>query len=314
MRRPTDVLVGGIVTAAALVATLAPVGGASFQFSAAQAPAFSESYLLTVAPPPAGPRPETFQALGEIGRVVVGQHEVRPEDTLSSIAATYGSTADYLRSTNHLESTKLAPGKTLLVHSGKGMLYQVRGARGRAESLRQIAARYNRKAVDIARANRLPGVALLDGSTLTEGRVLFLPGVRLRFTDYMVPVAWVPGKRMISSGFGVRRHPVLRKRKFHTGLDMPRPYGFPVKASREGTVIFAGWRGGYGKLVIIKHAGGLRTWYGHLSEITVAEGQRVTKAQLVGRVGATGLATGPHLHFEVRDKYGNSLNPKKFIF
>jgi murein DD-endopeptidase MepM/ murein hydrolase activator NlpD len=231
-----------------------------------------------------------------------------------SIAATYGSTADYLRSTNHLESTKLPPGKTLLVHSGKGMLYQVREKKGRSENLRQIAQRYNRSAVEIARANRLPGVALLGDFELANGSVLFLPGVRLRFTDYMVPVAWVPGKRMISSGFGVRRHPLLRTRRFHTGLDMPRPYGFPVKASREGTVIFCGWRGGYGKLVIIKHQGGLRTWYGHLSQIDVTEGQRVAKGHLVGRVGATGLATGPHLHFEVRDRFGNSLNPKKFIF
>ncbi|HMU95552.1 MAG TPA: M23 family metallopeptidase [Elusimicrobiota bacterium] len=314
MRRQTDVLVGGIFAAAALVVTLAPVGGASFQFSAGEAPAFPESYLLTLAPASAGPSPATFQALKDMGRVVVGQYEVRPQDTLASIAATYGSTADYLRSTNHLESTKLPPGKTLLVHSGKGMLYQVREKKGRSENLRQIAQRYNRSAVEIARANRLPGVALLGDFQLADGSVLFLPGVRLRFTDYMVPVAWVPGKRMISSGFGVRRHPLLRTRRFHTGLDMPRPYGFPVKASREGTVIFCGWRGGYGKLVIIKHQGGLRTWYGHLSQIDVTEGQRVAKGHLVGRVGATGLATGPHLHFEVRDRFGNSLNPKKFIF
>jgi hypothetical protein len=235
MRRQTDVLVGGIFAAAALVVTLAPVGGASFQFSAGEAPAFPESYLLTLAPASAGPSPATFQALKDMGRVVVGQYEVRPQDTLASIAATYGSTADYLRSTNHLESTKLPPGKTLLVHSGKGMLYQVREKKGRSENLRQIAQRYNRSAVEIARANRLPGVALLGDFELADGSVLFLPGVRLRFTDYMVPVAWVPGKRMISSGFGVRRHPLLRTRRFHTGLDMPRPYGFPVKASREGT-------------------------------------------------------------------------------
>jgi murein DD-endopeptidase MepM/ murein hydrolase activator NlpD len=314
MKRPTDVMVGGVLVAAALVVFLAPVGGASFQFSPSNPPFFSESYLLTVGQGGGGPSPETFQVLADLHRVVVGQYEVRPQDTLASIAKTYGSSADFLRSTNHLESPKLSPGKTLLVHSGQGMLYQVREREGRPESLKEIAKKYRKSAVDIAKANGLPGVALLSDEGLTDGNLLFLPGVRMRFTDYMIPVAWVKGKRMISSGFGVRRHPLFKTRRFHTGLDMPRPFGFPVKASREGTVIFAGWRGGYGKLVIIKHAGGLRTWYGHLSEIKVTSGQHVGKGQFVGRVGATGLATGPHLHFEVRDRYGNSLNPKKFLF
>lgn len=307
-------MVGGVLAAAALVVSLAPVGGASFQFSPTQSPSFSESYLLTVAQGGGGPTPDTFRFLSEMGRVAVGQHEVRSEETLASIAKTYGSSADFLRSTNHLESLKLSPGKTLLVHSGEGMLYQVRERSGRPESLRDIAKRHRLSPVALAKANNLPGVTLLSDEGLTDGNLLFLPKVRLRFTDYMVPVAWVQGKRMISSGFGLRRHPLFKTRRFHTGLDMPRPFGFPVKASREGTVIFAGWRGGYGKLVIIKHAGGLRTWYGHLSEIKVTGGQRVSKGHMVGRVGSSGLSTGPHLHFEVRDRYGNSLNPKKFLF
>ncbi len=317
MRRQTDVLAGGIVTAAALVVSLAPMGGASFQFGAGEAPGFSESHLLSVAPVGAVPAPETFQALHHIGRVVVGQYDVRAQDTLTSIAKTYGSTPDFLRSTNNLESVKLTPGKTILVHAGEGMLYRVRERKGRSESLQDIAKRFNRSPVVIARANRLPGLSLLPGEGLPEGRILFLPRVKLRFTDYLMPVAWVRGERLISSGFGVRRHPVYRTRRFHTGLDMPRPFGLPVKASRKGIVIFAGWRGGrdaYGKLVIVKHPDGLRTWYGHLSKISVVSGQRVEKGQMVGRVGATGIATGPHLHFEVRDRFGKSLNPKKYIF
>jgi murein DD-endopeptidase MepM/ murein hydrolase activator NlpD len=119
---------------------------------------------------------------------------------------------------------------------------------------------------------------------------------------------------MFSSGFGYRRHPVLKTRRFHQGLDMPRPAGSPVRAVREGVVIFAGWRGSYGRLVILKQSGGIRTWYGHLSAMTVEPGQRVAAGALIGRVGSSGLATGPHLHFEVRDRYGRALNPKKFLF
>jgi murein DD-endopeptidase MepM/ murein hydrolase activator NlpD len=195
-----------------------------------------------------------------------------------------------------------------------GMLHQVREVRGKPESLQAIARRYNKSPQKIASANRLPGVALLSDQWLQPGSVLFIPEARLRFTDYIFPVALAPGKRLISSGFGLRRHPIYRYKSFHKGIDMPRPYGFPVRASREGRVIFAGWRGGFGRLVIVKHSGGVCTWYGHLSSISVSSGDKVPKGRLLGRVGNSGISTGPHLHFEVRDRFGNSLNPKKFLF
>ena len=95
---------------------------------------------------------------------------------------------------------------------------------------------------------------------------------------------------------------------------MPQPYGAPVKAAREGRVVFAGWHGAYGRLVIIKHPNGWTTWYGHLSLIRVKSGDPVKKGMVIAQVGNTGLTTGPHLHFEVRDRYGNALNPRKFLF
>lgn len=313
MKRPADILLVVIFLAAVLVGTLAPGGGASFQFSPSVRPAFSESLLLGVGSS-GPPSPELFQNLGKLGRVVVGQYEVRPKDTLDSVSKLFGSAPDFVRSTNHLQSVNLVPGKTLLVHSGLGMLYQVREKKGRSESLPEIAKKYNLSPIQLARANHLPGVALLSDQWLEPGRVLFLPGVRLRFTDYLMPVAWTSGQRFISSGFGYRRHPILGVRRFHQGLDLPRPAGSPVRAACEGTVIFAGWRGGFGRLIIIKHSGGMKTWYGHLSTINVEPGQRVSKGTFIGRVGSSGLATGPHLHFEVRDRFGNALNPKKFLF
>ena len=100
-----------------------------------------------------------------------------------------------------------------------------------------------------------------------------------------------------------------RGNHFHPGVDFPAPTGTPVYAARSGRVTWAGWRpGGYGDLASIAHGAGLRTLYAHLSEILVARGARVTTGTLIGRVGATGLATGPHLHFELRLR-GAAIDP-----
>ncbi len=114
----------------------------------------------------------------------------------------------------------------------------------------------------------------------------------------------------ITSRFGRRFHPILRKWRMHHGVDYAAPRGTPVFSVGEGVVKFAGWRGGYGKLIIIRHPKGFETRYGHLSYIAVKPGQHVNQGQFIGRVGSTGLSTGPHLHFEVR-QHGKLLNPLK---
>lgn len=125
-----------------------------------------------------------------------------------------------------------------------------------------------------------------------------------------------PMKGTITSRYGYRRHPIHRKRLMHTGIDIARPYGYPVKASNSGTVIFSGWRGGYGKVVMINHGNingkNVVTLYGHLSSTTVGKGAKVRKGQTVGKVGSTGYATGPHLHFETREN-GKTVNPSKYL-
>ncbi len=121
-----------------------------------------------------------------------------------------------------------------------------------------------------------------------------------------------PSLGRISSPFGWRIHPILRRRRFHSGLDFAASQGSPIRAADSGTVIFSGWYGGYGKTVIINHGKGISTLYGHSSNLHVSEGQTVKRGQAIAAVGSTGLSTGPHLHFEVR-KNGTPVNPANYL-
>ncbi len=118
----------------------------------------------------------------------------------------------------------------------------------------------------------------------------------------------------ISSRFGMRRHPIFRIVRPHHGVDYVAPRGTPVSAIADGVVTMARWHGGYGKMVEIKHAGGMTSRYGHLSGYGpgIKVGRLVRQGATVGYVGATGLATGPHLHFEIRQQ-GKPVDPLKII-
>jgi murein DD-endopeptidase MepM/ murein hydrolase activator NlpD len=104
----------------------------------------------------------------------------------------------------------------------------------------------------------------------------------------------------LTSGFGLRADPFNGHLEQHQGIDLGAPEGTPILAAADGVVQSAGLRGGYGQAVVIRHAGGISTLYGHASALMVQPGQHVTKGQTIGLVGQTGKATGPHLHFEVR--------------
>ena len=114
---------------------------------------------------------------------------------------------------------------------------------------------------------------------------------------------------ILTSSYGARQHPVTGEDQEHTGVDLAAPAGTPVLAAAAGRVEFAGEKGGYGNLVIITHADGSQTYYGHLDEIAVKEGQLVSTGQKVATVGSTGVSTGPHLHFETRNAAGEPENP-----
>lgn len=122
----------------------------------------------------------------------------------------------------------------------------------------------------------------------------------------------VDGARM-SSGFGMRFHPILNFSRLHAGVDFAAGTGTPVLASAGGRVVRSGWGGGYGNVVMIDHGRGVMTRYAHLSKLLARPGQRVEQGEVVGRVGSTGLSTGPHLHYEVWLN-GRPVDPRQAKF
>lgn len=124
-----------------------------------------------------------------------------------------------------------------------------------------------------------------------------------RSAGLMSPVA---GR--ITSGFGVRYHPILHFARFHSGIDFGAAWGSPIVAAGDGQVIAAGWTGGYGRQVRVAHGSGIVTSYSHMSGIAASPGEMVRQGQVIGYVGSTGLSTGPHLHFEVRVN-GRAVDP-----
>ena len=124
----------------------------------------------------------------------------------------------------------------------------------------------------------------------------------------------VPTSSRIASYYGMRLHPIFKKWLMHTGVDISETYNKYIVAANSGTVIFAGWRDGYGNAVIIDHGGGVTTLYAHIisNGILVRLGSHVEAGQSIAKIGSTGNSTGPHLHFEVRVN-GEHQDPLKYI-
>ncbi len=125
------------------------------------------------------------------------------------------------------------------------------------------------------------------------------------------PSMW-PIEGRVASSFGEREDPINGEGAFHTGIDIDAPYGTPVRAAADGDVSDASMGAGYGREVVLNHGHDVLTVYGHLSAIAVVAGQHVNRGQVIGYVGQSGRATGPHLHYEVR-VHNVPVNPHKYL-
>ncbi|MBX7058440.1 MAG: M23 family metallopeptidase [Leptospirales bacterium] len=209
------------------------------------------------------------------------RYRLREGDNFYRVMARLSQDPDTLASLNDIVNPNaVGPGDELLIPNARGLFLS--GDR------KELARRYRLQEdqlVDVAQRYFLPG-RRYDPAELSY----------FRGDGFLPPLS---GARL-ASGFGMRLDPFSHRRTFHGGVDLAAPIGTPVLASREGRVLRAGEAAGYGLLVVLEHQFGYQSYYGHLSRIRVAVGQRLRAGAVLGEVGATGRATGPHLHFEVR--------------
>lgn len=138
------------------------------------------------------------------------------------------------------------------------------------------------------------------------------PGAPVEQPTVAIPSRMPLAGARMSSGYGMRKHPVLRKRARHSGVDLAAPTGTPIYATANGIVTRANRFSSYGLYVSIDHGADLETRYAHMSRIAVSDGERVRKGDVIGYVGSTGRSTGPHLHYEVRVD-GVAVNPIPYM-
>ena len=228
------------------------------------------------------------------------KYRVKTGDTFWKILTNTSLNIDTLLSVNDLTSpSDVRPGRTIFIPNMRGIIYQLR----ENESLRDLSARQNVDINYIRKVNKINGgekeyLFIPCGEVTEIERSLFL-GV-----GFANPL--IGGRR--TSTFGNRIDPFNKRFQFHCGIDLACPRGSKVYSSRDGVAAFTGYMGGYGRLVIIRHQHGYKSYYGHLSTIYVKAGASVKRGELLGLTGSSGRSTGPHLHFEVR-KDARPVNP-----
>lgn len=265
--------------------------------------------------------PETAET-PDVRRSRTLAYSVREGDTPGSIAARFGvSTNTVLWANGIRDGDLIRPGDILVILPVSGVLHTVVSG----DDVTSVARRYDAKVEEVIAHNGLSaegGIRTGQKLIIPDGQIIHLPRRRFaRLEDaeeegapetpaarpdaapvpgggFLRPVAF----KGISQYFGWR----------HTGIDLPDRSRPTVRAAQDGSVEFAGWLGGYGRLVVLNHGRGLKTYYAHLSETYVKSGEAVNRGENVGRVGSSGRSTGSHLHLEVRD-HGRPVNPLRYF-
>lgn len=223
---------------------------------------------------------------------------VREGDTLSSIAKMFEVSVNTIRWNNDIKGSVISPGQTLEILPVSGVRHEVK----KGDTLKSIAKLYKADIADIERYNNIT-----EATKLSIGEVVIVPDGEI------VPQAVAPTSRVrivgaqvtVSNGYFIRPTTGPKSQGIHgyNGIDIAPPTGTPIVAAANGTVIISkssGWNGGYGAYVVIQHPNGTQTLYAHMSKNAALQGSQVEQGQVIGYVGSTGKATGPHLHFEIR--------------
>jgi murein DD-endopeptidase MepM/ murein hydrolase activator NlpD len=226
-------------------------------------------------------------------------HTVKQGETLQSIATSMGVSVRDLRADNQIYGTAAPAAGRVLYAAKSGLVHGIKSG----QTLTDISATYGVSVDAITSANGISST-----STIFAGARLVIPGASSAFWDTVTTLSrgstaqfiW-PLQGTVVSSFGWRQHPVLDMRHHHDGIDLDVPEGTTVYASAGGEVYFYGEQPGYGNVLILEHAGGFYTLYGHLKSSLANKGQYVEKGQRVAISGNTGISSGPHLHFELRN-------------
>ncbi|MBI2943457.1 MAG: M23 family metallopeptidase [Candidatus Wallbacteria bacterium] len=235
---------------------------------------------------PAGTRVSLYR--GEITLYTASRGE-----TLEEIARKFGTDALLLTVCNHPRASTMEGGERLFIPQG------ILEREGEADVEEEVS---------------VSPIVIAPQPQKTEKVAAASRSRRGRFDkvlNFSSRIGWpVSGK--LSSRFGWRNHPILNRMRFHSGIDISAPRGAAIRAVAEGRVIYAGWRSGSGRTVVIRHEGNLVSIYAHCSRLSVDAGQHVAKGQTVGRIGSSGLATGNHLHFAL-ERGKTPVNPLKYL-
>ena len=243
----------------------------------------------------------------------ISLYVVHQGDTLPAIAKMFGVSVNTIKLSNNIRGNTITVGETLVILPVDGVEHVVK----KGDTLQSIAKQYKADVADIVGYNDLAG------TSLTVGETIIIPGGSIdEETTPPVSVGHHYNNQGVGSEVcatytvldGYYGCPVIGAIKTqgihgHNAVDLAAPIGTDIMASAAGTVVIArdsGWNGGYGEYVAIQHDNGTETVYGHMSKVLVSAGDTVTQGQVIGKIGMTGHATGPHVHFEIR---GGPVNP-----
>ncbi len=243
-------------------------------------------------------------------------HDVMPNETIWTIKKRFGITVQTLISANpHLKNLDIRTIKQLVIPSSNGSIIFFDSFSDLKKIIKKNESKVSNDILSVYRS----GIFRLFSPH--DVRMVFISDIKpvvvnddiSKLYSYMNYFSNPLENGYYTSMFGERVNPFLEGMEFHNGLDIAAPMRTEIRAAKEGMVFFTGWKGGFGNTVIIQHADGYTSLYGHCSKILVDTGEWIKKDQPVALVGSTGRSTGPHLHYTIF-RHGKAINPIDFVW